>query len=245
MGPPVVVKKKTSPLVIILAVIGGMVILALATCTIGGFFLYRTVKNAFDPELMRTNPGLAMAKMAAALNPSLEVVKYNERTGTIAMQDKRTGKVVTFKFDPTNKQLVIIDDQGKEVTVSTQGDGTSGSVKVQSSEGTVQFGGGAGNKAPAWVPVYPGSAPQGTVTADTPEGASNTVVFNTKDSASKVLSFYQDQLKSAGFNVTLVSSSDQGGIVQAEDASKKRTIMVTVGTSGDGTQATIHALEKK
>ena len=42
----------------------------------------------------------------------------------------------------------------------------------------------------------------------------------------------------------VVSSGDQGGMVQAEDADKKRTIIVTVGTSAEGTQANVMAVEK-
>jgi hypothetical protein len=236
--------KKTSPLVIILAIVGGLAVLVMATCTIGGFFLYRAVKTAFDPALMRTNPGLAMARMAAAVNPNLEVVKYNERTGVIALQDKKTGKVVMFKFDPDTKRLVITDDDGKETTVSTAGDGSNGSVQVQSAEGTVKIGAGAGNKAPAWVPVYPGSSPQGTFASQTSEGESNAFSFNTKDAASKVLTYYQEQLKSGGFNINLISSSDQGGVVQAEDSGKKRTVTVTVGTSSDGTQGVFWRLRR-
>ena len=239
------VKKRTSPLVIILAIVGGLAVMVLVTCGVVGLYFYRSVKTAFDPELMRTNPGLAMTKMAVAMTPGIEVVRYNERTGTIAVRDKKTGQMSTLKFDPASKQLVITDDNGKEVTVSTQGDGSSGSVQVSSAEGTVKFGAGAGNKAPAWVPVYPGSTPQGTFASQTPDGDSSAFTFTTKDSASKVLSYYQDQLKSAGFSVTLVASSDQGGAVQGEDSGKKRTITVTVGTSGDGTRASILTIEKK
>jgi hypothetical protein len=245
MGMPPGQKKKTSPLVIILAIVGGIAVLGMATCTVGAFFLARTVRTVFDPELMRTNPGLAMAKMAVAMNPNLEMVRYNERAGTIAMKEKSTGKIVTFRFDPDSKRMVIVGDDGKEVSISATGDGANGSVELKSSEGTVKFGAGAGNKAPAWVPVYPGSSPEGTFASQTPDGDSHAFGFKTKDSASKVLTYYQDQLKSAGFNVTIVSSNDQGGIVQGEDNDHKRTLTVTVGTSGDTVEASVLAIEKK
>jgi hypothetical protein len=247
MPPSLPPAKKSNLLVWILVGVGGLVCLATLTCGLGGYFLYRTVKNAgFDPELMKRNPGLAITKMAAALHPDMEVISTNNRTGSITMKDKSTGKVVTFKFDPDAKTLVMTGDDGKQVKVGVTGDGTSsGGVDVQSSEGTMHFGASAGNKAPAWVPVYPGSSPEGTFSAQTPDGDQNTFTFKSKDAAGKVLSYYQDQLKSAGFTVNLAAASDQGGMLQAEDAAKKRSLMVTLSASSEGAQATVIAVEKK
>jgi hypothetical protein len=242
---PVAPVKKTSPWVWI---IGGFVVLmfgGMLTCGVVGFLAVRAVKNAgFDPDLMKRNPGLAMAKMAAAVNPNMETVSTNERTGTITMRDKTSGKVVTFKFDTEKKSLVVVGDDGQEVKFSATGDGKDGSVTVQSAEGTMKFGAAAGNTAPAWVPVYPGSSPQGTMATQTKEGSSNTFTFKTNDTATKVIAYYQDQLKSGGFEVKLMTTGEQGGMVTAEDAGKKRTIIVTVGTSGEGTQGSVMAVEK-
>ena len=41
-----------------------------------------------------------------------------------------------------------------------------------------------------------------------------------------------------------MSSGDQGGMVHAEDSGKKRTIIVTVGTSSEGTQGSVMSVEK-
>jgi hypothetical protein len=237
--------KKISPLVWILGGIAVLMFGGMLMCGVVGFLAVRAVKNAgFDPDLMKRNPGLAMAKMAAAVNPNLETVRTNERTGTITMRDKTNGKLVTFKFDTEKKTMVVAGDDGKQMTFSASGDGKDGAVTVQSSEGTMRFGAAAGNTAPAWVPVYPGSSPQGTMATQTKDGSSNTFTFKTGDAAGKVLTYYQDQLKSAGFKINLASMGDQGGMVQAEDADKKRTIVVTVGTSAEGTQGSVMAVEK-
>ena len=237
--------KKTSPLVWILGGIAVLLCGGMLMCGVVGFLAVRAVKNAgFDPDLMKRNPGLAMAKMAAAVNPNLETVRTNEGTGTITMRDKTNGKIVTFRFDPDKKSMVVVGDDGKEVTFNASGDGKNGAVTVQSAEGTMRFGAAAGNTAPAWVPVYPGSSPQGTMATQTKEGSSNTFTFKTSDAAGKVLAYYQDQLKSAGFKINLASSADQGGMLQAEDTDKKRTIVVTVGSSGDGTEGSVMAVEK-
>jgi len=108
----------------------------------------------------------------------------------------------------------------------------------------MRFGAAAGKSAPAWVPVYPGSSPQGTMATQSKDGSSNTFTFKTSDAPAKVLAYYQDQLKSAGFKINLVTNTDQGGIVQAENSEKQRTVMVTVGASGEGTEANVIAVEK-
>jgi hypothetical protein len=236
--------KKTNPLVWI---IGGVVVLmfgVMLTCGVAGFLAFRAVKNAgFDPELMERNPGLAMAKMAGVLHPGYQIVSTNERTGTITMREKSSGKVMTFKFDPEKKTLVMSDEDGKQVKIT--GDDKAGSVAIESGDGTVRFGAGAGSKAPAWAPVYPGSSAEGTYSAQTADGDQYSFSFKTKDGAAKVISYYQDQLKSTGFAVTVISSSDQGGMVQGTDDTRKRMVLVTVGASDEGTQASVMLTEKK
>jgi hypothetical protein len=243
---PGVPAKKTSPLVWIL---GGVVVLmfgVMLTCAVGGFLAYRAVKNVtgFDPDLMQRNPGLAIAKMAGALHPNYEIVSTDERNGKITMREKGSGKVMTFKFDPDKKMLVMIDEEtGNQVKITSTGDGSTGTLTAQSADGTVKYGVGTA-KAPDWVPVYPGASMASTISAQGPQGDQNSFTFKTGDAASKVIAFYQEQLKSGGFTVTQMTS-DQGGLVTGETADKKRSITVTVGSSGSGTEGSILTVEKK
>ena len=236
--PPVA--KKTSIWVWIL---GGIAIFFFAitlTCGVIGYMGMRMIKNAgFDSELMKTNPGLAMAKMVTAMNPDYETVKTNDRAGTIVVREKSTGKTITMKFDPDAKKMVIVGDDGKQSTVTLDNSGFS----AQSPDGSVKFGGSA-NAAPAWVPVYPGSSPQNTLSATSAEGSQNTFTFKSKDPATKIISYYSDQLKSAGFSINLTSNTDQGGMMLATDEGKKHTITISVGTSAEGTETAVTAIEK-
>jgi hypothetical protein len=216
--------KKTSPLVWILAGIGIIVVLAMITCGVGAFFISRGLKNAgFDSDLMKKNPGLAMTKMVTALNPNVEVVSTNDSAGTVTVREKSTGKTTTYKYDADKKSLVITGDNGEEVKI----------------------GASANNKLPDWVPVYPGSSPEGGYSVQSSEGNSGTFTFKTPDAASKVTSYYQDQLRAAGFNVTLVSSGDQGGMLSAADAGEKRTVIITAGASNGVTTGSVTVSEKK
>jgi hypothetical protein len=145
-----------------------------------------------------------------------------------------------MRFDPDTKKMVIITDDGKQASVSIDNNG----VTAQSADGTVKFG-GTGNSAPAWVPAYPGSSPQNTMSSTTADGSQNTFTFKSTDPASKILSFYSDQLKAAGFTINMTTNTDQGGLVQASDEGKKRTVNVIVGTSADGSETAVTAIEKK
>ena len=71
----------------------------------------------------------------------------------------------------------------------------------------------------------------------------NHFVFKTGDDANRVISYYREQLQQAGLTVTLVSPADRGGLVQAQDAANKRTVFVIVGSSKEGTIASIMAIE--
>jgi hypothetical protein len=206
------------------------------------------VKNAgFDPDLMRKNPGMALTKMIATAHPDMQVVSSDEKAGTVTVRDKSTGKLVTFRFDPDKKTMVIVGEDGKQVTFSASGDDKNGTgtVQMQTNDGTVKFGAGAGNSTPAWAPVYPGTSPQGTFSAQTPEGSSNTYTFKTSDPASKVLEYFKQQLTNAGFKVAVVAATDQGGMVQATNEGQNRSVMITAGTSGEGTEGSVTTVEKK
>jgi hypothetical protein len=238
--PPVA--KKTSVWVWIL---GGIAIFLFAitlTCGVVAYMGMRMIRSAgFDSELMKRNPGLAMAKMVTAMNPDLETVKTNERAGTIVVRERSTGKVMTMKFDPDTKRMVVTTEDGKQASVTIDNNGFT----AQSADGTVKFGGGAAGSTPSWVPAYPGSAPQNTISSTTPEGSQNTFTFKSKDPASTIITFYSDQLKAAGFTIDMTTTTEQGGLVQASDQGKKRIVNVIVGTSADGTETAITAIEKK
>jgi len=227
-------------------ILGGLAIFLFAitlTCGVVAYMGMRMIKSAgFDSELMKSNPGLAMAKMVTAMNSNYETLKTNDREGTITVREKSTGKVMTMRFDPNTKKMVIITDDGKQASVTIDNNGVSATGADGSS---VKFGQAVGNNAPSWVPVYPGSSPEGTMSSSTADGSQNVFTFKSKDSASKVISFYSDQLKTAGFTINMTTNTDQGGMVQASDEGKKRTVIVTVGTSADGTETGVTSIEKK
>src|SRR5690242_1100196 len=98
---------------------------------------------------------------------------------------------------------------------------------------------------PSWVPAYPGASVTGNMSAQSAEGTTGTYTFKTKDNASQVLSYFENQMKSSGFELTASVKSGDGGMLTGESVDKKRTLMITAGSSGEGTEVGITAAEKK
>ncbi len=155
----------TKVLLWVVGIVVGLILISFASCAVLGFYAMHKVKQAgFDSDLMKKNPGLATAKMAVAMSPDTEIVSSDDNAGTIVVRDKKTGKVVTMKFDPQKKAMVITDENGKTTSMTMAGEGANARMEMKSSEGTMKIGSGS-DKAPDWVPVYPGSSPQNTFSA--------------------------------------------------------------------------------
>ncbi len=244
--PPLPPGKKSNILIWILGGILALMLGVTAMCGLAGFLIMHKAKQAgLDSGLLSKNPAYAMAKMAATMNPDVETVTTDDSSGTITVREKKTGKSTTLKFDPDKKTMVVIDENGKEATVRVNTDGDKGTVEVQSADGNMKFGASASNQMPAWMPVYPGSSPTGTFSSQTKDGSQSTFTFKTQDAAAKVMSYYQDQLKSGGFSINMATNTPQGGMVMAEDGGKTRSLMITASTSSEGTDVSLTAIEKK
>jgi hypothetical protein len=243
--PPAAPAKKSNVLLWVLGGCGTLIVLIiLAIVGLGFFGLHKARQAGIDPELFKKNPGLAAAKMTVAANPDLEMVSSDDSAGTIVVRDKKSGKVSTMKFDPAKKTMVIVDEKGKESTITAS---ESGNMEVKGPEGSFKIGTGA-DKPPDWVPVYPGSSPQSTFSSSTGEEQTGSFGFVTQDAPEKVMSYYGDQLKSGGFKVSTTSNTTDGkvsGIVTAEDKADKRTVMVTAAADDKGTNVGVHFTIKK
>jgi hypothetical protein len=232
----------TKILLWIAGIVVGLILISFASCAVLGFYAMHKVKQAgFNSDLMKKNPALATAKMAVTMSPDTEIVSSDDNAGTIVVRDKKTGKVVTMKFDPQKKSMVVIDENGKETSMTTTGEGANASMEMKSPEGTMKIGAGS-DKAPDWVPVYPGSSPQNTFSANTNGEQTGSYTFVTQDPTDKVISFYGDSLKSAGFavsNMTTNSNGKAGGMVSGEDKANKRNVVVGLSTENDGTHVNV------
>ena len=233
--PPAPIQpRKTSPIVwILLGVVGFFVLIGFVAMAGIGFLAHKVAQN----------PALAITKLVTAANPDIQVLSTDEGANTITLRDKRTGETVTMNFDEVKKGRIVFKGNGQQATIQAHGDGQNGTLEINSPDGTVKFGSGAAAKTPAWVPVYPGVSPQSTFSMQGGEGSGGSFQFATKDSAKNVLSFYEQNLKQAGFgitaNITGNTDSASGGMLSAEDTATKRTVVVTVGTEKGETSVNV------
>jgi len=226
-----------------LFVLGGIAVVG------GGLFLVHKAKQAgFDPELMRTNPGLATAKLLAATNPDLEVVSHDDRRGLITIRQRSTGKTMTVNFDELKRGKLTFREDGKDaVTLEAHGDGDTGSLQMKSGSESLTMG---ANPAalPAWIPAYPNSKPLSTFSMNGKEGTSASFQFQTQDAPKDVVAFYERELKQTGFRINATTTSDSGtssgGLVSGDDAANKRTVLVTVGNDNKGTNVSVTYSQK-
>lgn len=239
--------KKGSPLFWILGGCLGLIVVAGIIAVFTGVFVAR--KAGLDPALMKQNPGLAVAKMMATMNPDIEVLSVDEDRGIISVREKKTGKTMTMNLKDAQKgKIVFQDDQNKSVEIQTQGEGEEASVEIRSSEGTVRMGANAG-QLPDWLPSYPGAESAGTFGFSAENGNAGSCAFKTGDSVESVASFYEDALKNAGFVVQKTTTQIPGKgsfiMLMAADDSTRRNAHVTAASSEEGTTINLSFETKK
>ena len=243
--PPV--KKKTSPLVwILVAVVAMFVLVGVAVVGAGVFFVHKAKQAGLDPELMQRNPGLAMTKLLAAVNPDIEVLRVDEGRGLITVRDKKTGKTTTVDFEDVKQgRIRFTDENGQAMTLESKGDGNAGSLSLKSSDGSVEMGAGADVKVPSWIPVYPGAQVEGKYHQQNPDGEAGAFGYSTKTASKDMVEFYRRGLEAAGLKVAAQVGDSTGGVISAEDGTKSRTVTAIVSPEGDGTSVVITYAIKK
>jgi hypothetical protein len=243
---PAVPAKKSNTFLWILGGCGGFILLCIIlVVAIFYYGMHKAKQAGLDPELMKKNPALATAKMVVFANSDVEMVSSDDDAGTMVVRDKKTGKVTKLKFDMDKKTMVVTDEQGKTASITANTD--SGNLEMKGPEGTLKIGANA-DKAPAWVPVYPGATVQNTMSVNANGTQSGTYIFVTQDASDKVLSSYADALKASGMTASTTSNNTDGkvsGIVSGSDQDHKRTVLVTVSPESDGTHVSVTFEEKK
>ncbi len=250
-APPPPVKKKMGALGWVLMGCGGILVIGLIACIGLYFFVVHKAKEAgIDPDLLRSNPGLAAAKMVVAANPDLELISEDDNRGIIRVHDRKQNKNFIVNFEDAKKGKLTLQEEGQDaVTLSSSGSGANGSFEINSSQGTLKVGGGGPTNQPSWVPSYPNSQPQGVMSAEDANGKTAEFSFKTSDSVEKVVGFYKDALASNGLSVTnsgiFNATGSTSGIVAAQDSGKSRQVTLAVSNSTGETTVSLTWTEKK
>jgi hypothetical protein len=205
-------------LIVLLCICGFAVVSAIST----GVFVARGLRRAgIDREIFRRDPARAVARMLAATHPDLEVV---ERNGdTITVRNRNTGNHVTLSFDDLRNgrlRLEGVDDNGH-----------GGSFEI-----------GGDSKPPSWVPEYPGSRPEPLFAArgegEGGAGEAGAFRFDTPDSASQVIAFYEEHAREMDLEVQTVRVGDRVTLATADDE-HERVLKVIATREGDRTTVAV------
>ncbi|HEV7508540.1 MAG TPA: hypothetical protein VGS07_26905 [Thermoanaerobaculia bacterium] len=265
-GSPQASKKGLSPLAWV--GIGCAAIIVLCLIALVGFSFF--VKSKVDD--FKAHPAFTSAEYMVRFNPKLELVSKDEKTSTLTIKDKETGDVLAVSADETAKTLTVKNQKTGETFTVSADDAKAGKFSFKSNKGTATLDtsgpGGASLKAtddkgqvttmnagvgapqnlPSWLPVYPGGKVQGTFDTTNAEGHSAAFTVTSSDSVTKMMDFYESQLKSGGFKVdrTNFSSNGQdGGTLSAKSADEKRQASVLLGSANGQSSATVTYQEKK
>jgi phosphotransferase system HPr-like phosphotransfer protein len=229
--------KKSKALTYVLVGCGGLLVLVVLVMLAVGLYI-RSKAAEFG-----SNPAFAAAKLAASLNPDVEVLDANSSTGKITVRDKKTGKTVTMDFRDIQKGRFSFEgEDGKKVDLQAQGEGESGSLSVKGPDGSMEFGTGSSAKVPAWVPKYPGGQVVGTFSAQGGQGEGGTFQVKCGGSVEEVASFYEREMKSAGMKIqkhSMQADNKSTIMVMGESASDGHSVTASVTSTDQGTTAQI------
>jgi hypothetical protein len=203
-----------SPIAWVLVIVLGLFGLgAVAVVGIGAFFVHKVQTDGVD---------VTLARVIAAANPNLEVLRTNKGDGTVTLRERDTGKEFSISIDAARngKFSLHAKEDGKVATLELAGDA----------------------KAPSWVPQYPGSRPQSVFSAksesDRESGEAGSFFFKTPDPTSKVVEFYQEKareldlpLRAAGFGTVIAGNDERERFLKvvAVEGSELTTVNVTYG----------------
>lgn len=204
----------------ILIGLGGLMVLGMIAVGAAGYFLFNKAQEVAD------NPAIAMAKIAAAADPNVEVLDTDEGAGTITIRNRKTGETVTVNADKIRE----------------------GKIEFTTPEGRATFGAGSDVKFPKWVPIPSGAKTIGGMSADSSEGAGGTVVIETSLGIDEVKAFYEDKVPATGIDLNSNMTTTVNGVksvtLAGESQGGGRTLAVTIFQEGGSTKVNLVFGEK-
>jgi hypothetical protein len=186
-APAAPVRRKTSPLVWILAGIGGLVFLGLLAVFGATYYFVR-------------NPEVALAKIITAADPNAEVVRVDRIGRQLTIRNKRDGKETTLSFDDVKR--------GRFSMTSTDSDGRI--ERVEMGAGKVPAW------VPRYPGAFANGQITATVSgSDVEEGG--VYSFKTTDDPAKVIRFFEEECRRLGMTPGVSDTSHGGAHIEAED----------------------------
>ncbi len=171
---------------------------------------YYVVKSVAVPG----NALKTIANVVTTINPDLEVISMDG--DTVKVRIKSTGEEAEVKLS----------------------DLQNGKIDVKTKDGRVVVNGKG--RTPDWLPKYPAVKGEPITQIEKRSEEKGSLVFHTEDDTEKVLSFYESELKKAGFVVSSRSAVEENQrSVRIKAESGARSLQVTSTSPGDWTIVTL------
>lgn len=223
----------------------GLVVLGGVVVTVAGVFVAHKVKQVANQ--MEDDPVATTAKFLAAASPDIEFVKADKDARTVTFRDTKSGEELTFGYDDIEKGKVTFSSGGKTAEIEVKQDGDqAGQMTIRSNDGTATFrAGGDVENLPDWVPVLPGTSPQGTFSTETGEARAQAFHFETDQKLDEVLNYYQSELERAGLTVHSRTTTSEGGLLVAGSADDRRSLNIIASNKEGRLEVVVNVNEKR
>jgi hypothetical protein len=237
-------KKGTNPWVWVAVGCAAVVLLSAVVLFVAGIFVFNKAREVAGE--LDENPIAAASKMIAAANPDIELVETDEENRTVTFRNTKTDEVYTIDFEDIEEgKLSFFSDEGTFSLDIESGEDDEGRLTVTTDEGTTTFGAGidAGD-LPSYVPLYPGTTPEGTYSAETTEGRSGAFTIKTEDDLEEVMDFYVSELEKRGLEIFNKTTAQEGAFLMARSSDEALTVNVAFSVESGGTQVVVNFNEK-
>lgn len=240
--PNVPEKKGLPPLAWVGIGCAGLVFLGAVISVILGMFVVNKVRQISE------DPAEA-ARVLVSMNPDIEIVNEDEGAGTITFREKSSGEEVTISYEDLKEgRIAFTTDEGTaafDIDVDGSEDGEA-RMTIETDEGTSTFRAGSEIKdMPGWVPMYPGTDPEGGFTTETAELQGGTYTAKTSDSVEDVLDYFADQLESEGLAIKSRTTTPDGAMLTAESDDQDRSASIILGSKSGATEIIVQYADKR
>ena len=235
-------RKGTNPLVWVAVGCASVLLLGSIVLFMGWLFVANKVKDV--AEEMGDNPVETTARLIAAANPEIELVDADEDDRVVVFRNKSTGEEFTFDFEDIEEGRISFTSDDESVSVELEGEGDEGSLKITTDDGTTSFGAGVDVERPSWLPLYPGTEPQGAYFSETGDGRAGAYTIKTEDSLDELIDFYVEKLEGKGFKILQKTTTTEGAFLTAQTADELLSVNIAGSIDGDEVQAIVNFHEK-
>lgn len=208
-------------------------------------FVFKKAKD-FSEEF-QDNPVPTMAKTIAALNPEIDYVGSDDENETVTFLNKKTGEEITVDYQDVKQGRLTFTSGDNTVAFDAggDGDGQGGTMSITTAEGSATYGVGVAMESfPDWVPVYPGSKPQGLGFAQTPQGDHGSYSIDSDGSLEVLVDYYVGAFEKAGLKVISQTTAGDGSLVTlgSDDSTRGAAIL---GSTKDGKAQVVVSYNQK